>query len=420
MVLARAESEAWWTRAQRVIPGGTQTASKSPSQWVDGVLPIFLERGRGGHVWDVDGNEWIDFPMALGPVLLGHAEPAVEEAIIRQLRDGIVFTLMHPLEVEVAERIVTMCPGVDAVRFAKTGSDATSGAVRVARALTGRDRVLVCGYHGWHDWYAASTPQARGVPRAASRLVAPFPLNDLGRLGELLAEGDVAAVMLEPTGAALPAPGFLDGVVELCRRAGAVSIFDEMISGFRLAPGGARERYAVTPDLSCYGKALGNGMPIAAVAGRADVMCEFDRIFFSGTYVGETLSLAAARTVLDIVAGGEPLARIAAVGERLMAGMRSAIEHHGVGDRVRVAGEPCRPVLSFGADGLLAKSWVQQCLAESGILFAGVFNICARHSDDDVQTTLDAFGRACAGLAELGDLASRLHGSPIAPGIRPA
>jgi glutamate-1-semialdehyde aminotransferase len=289
-------SDSWWRRAQQVIPLGTQTLSKSPTQFVQGALPIYLERGLGSHVWDVDGNEWIDYPMALGPVLLGYCEPAVDAAVRAQLDDGITFTLMHPLEVEVAERIVAMCPGVEAVRFGKSGSDAISGAVRAARALTGRDHVLVAGYHGWQDWYFGTTTRDAGVPAAVSALTSTFPFNDLSALERALDErrGSVAAVVVEPSGAEVPEDGYLDGLIDLARRHGALSIFDEVITGFRLAPGGARERYGVEPDLSCYGKALGNGMPISAIGGRWSTMRVFDDIIFSGTHGGEALSVAAA------------------------------------------------------------------------------------------------------------------------------
>ena len=261
-------SNEWWERAQRVIPLGTQTLSKSPTQFVQGALPIYLERGAGARVWDVDGNEWLDYPMALGPVILGYAEPAVDDAVREQLARGITFTLMHPLEVEVAERIVAMCPGVEAVRFAKSGSDAMSGAIRAARAITDRDIVLVGGYHGWHDWYIGTTTRNRGVPKAVIDLTDGFAFNDVDDLRRVLERhaGSVAAVVLEPAGADVPEPGYLQAVVDLAHEHGALAVFDEVITGFRLAPGGARERYGVEPDLSCYGKALGNGMPIAAVA----------------------------------------------------------------------------------------------------------------------------------------------------------
>ena len=235
-------SNEWWARAERVIPCGTQTLSKGPTQFVQGVSPIYLERGRGSHVWDVDGNEYVDFPMALGPVILGYAEPAVDDAIRRQLDDGITFTLMHPLEVEVAERIVALCPGVEAVRFGKSGSDALSAAVRAARAHTGRSQVLVAGYHGWHDWYVGSTTRNRGVPAEVAALTTTFAYNDLDSLAAALAahRGSVAAVVLEPAGLDTPDDGYLQGVVDLARSAGAVSVFDEVITGFRFAPGGAR------------------------------------------------------------------------------------------------------------------------------------------------------------------------------------
>jgi glutamate-1-semialdehyde aminotransferase len=415
------KSRAWWARAERVIPMGTQTLSKSPTQFVQGVSPIYLERGKGAHVWDVDGNEYIDYPMALGPVLLGYAEPVVDDAIRRQLEDGITFSLMHPLEVEVAERIVAMCPGVEAVRFGKTGSDALSAAVRAARAVTGRDQVLVAGYHGWHDWSIGTTTRNAGVPASVRALASTFAFNDLDDLERALREhrGDVAAVILEPAGLDVPDPGFLEGVVDLARAHGAVSVFDEIITGFRIAAGGARERYGVIPDVSCYGKALGNGMPISAVAGTWDVMRAFEEVFFSGTHGGEALSLAAARAVLDALADGRVLADIEKRGERMLSGIAAAIEQHAVGERVRVGGEPQRAVVAFaGDDHLVVKSWVQQVLVERGVLFNGSMLICARHSDEDVDRALSAFDTAFEALTGGADVAGRLKGDPVQPVFR--
>ena len=406
----------WWQRAERVIPLGTQTLSKSPTQFVQGVSPIYLHHGRGAHVWDVDGNEFVDYPMALGPVLLGYAEPVVDNAIRAQLDDGITFTLMHPLEVEVAERIVAMCPGVEAVRFGKSGSDVVSAAVRAARAFTGRDHVLVAGYHGWHDWFIGTTTRSGGVPPAVRALTTSFAYNDLDDLDRVLAAnaGAVAAVVLEPSGLETPAGGYLAAVVDLAHRHGALVVFDEIITGFRLAPGGARERYGVIPDLSCYGKALGNGMPISAVGGSWDVMRAFEDIFFSGTHGGETLSLAAARAVLDAIADGHLLGRIRTLGERMLAGMRDAVDAHRLADRVRIGGEPQRTVVAFsGADHLVLRSWVQQSMAEVGILFNGSMFLCARHNDDDVDRALAAFDGALAIMAKEGDVAPLLKGEPV-------
>ena len=414
-------SQDWWARAERVIPLGTQTLSKSPTQFVQGVLPIFLERGAGAHVWDVDGNEYIDYPMALGPIILGYAEPAVDDAVRAQLADGVVFTLMHPLEVEVAERIVAMCPGVEAVRFGKSGSDSLSAAVRAARAYTGRDVVLVGGYHGWHDWYIGSTTRDRGVPAAVKALTAAFPYGDREALEEVLdAHAErVAAVMLEPSGATVPDPGYLEAVVEAAHRHGALCIFDEIITGFRLAPGGAIERYGVIPDLVCYGKALGNGMPISAVGGRWEVMSVFDEIFYSGTHGGETLSLAAARVVLDTLADGTVLAEIERRGRRMLDGLTDLVARNKVGDRVVVGGEPQRSVVTFPDDDQqVVKSWVQQVLAQHGVLFNGSMFICARHSDDDVDRALEAFGIAFETLASGTDVSGLLLGPPVQPVFR--
>jgi glutamate-1-semialdehyde aminotransferase len=407
-----------WERAEKVIPLGTQTLSKSPTQFVQGVTPIYLERGLGAHVWDVDGNEFVDYPMALGPILLGHAAPVVNEAISRQLADGITFTLMHPLEVEVAERIVAMCPGTEAVRFGKSGSDVLTAAVRVARAVTGRDVVLVAGYHGWHDWYIGSTTRNLGVPESVRALTRTFAFNDIDDLRAKL-DRNVAAVIVEPAGADVPADGFLQAVVELAAEHGAVSVFDEIITGFRLAPGGARERYGVTPDVSCYGKALGNGMPISAIAGSWRVMRVLEEVFFSGTHGGEALSLAAARAVLDTVADGSVLRDIRARGQRLLDGIAAAIAEHGVGEIVRVGGEPERSVVGFaGDDPLLVKSWVQQCLAERGALFNGSMFISAAHDDPDIELALAGFHDAFRVIAEGAELLPRLRGAPVQPVFR--
>jgi glutamate-1-semialdehyde aminotransferase len=399
----------------------TQTWSKHASQWPDRVAPSFIQSGKGAHVWDVDGNEWLDYAMALAPVILGYAEPAVNAAVRRQLEEGVVFSLSHPIEVQVAEQIVRMVPGVEAVRFGKSGSDVVSAAVRAARNLTGRDQLLVCGWHGWHDWYVASAGFSAGVPTAVRDLVSKFAYNDLDSLEQQLERGNgrIAAVALEPSGTELPTPGFLEGVVERAHAHGALVIFDEVVTGFRLAPGGARERYGVQPDFSCYGKALGNGMPVSAVAGRWDVMRSFDEVFVSLTHGGETLSLAAASVVLDMIADGSILARIERLGTRLLHGFNERIAAHGVGHLVRASGEPHRPVVTFPGDtDQLRRSWVHQCFAQHGILFNGSTPLCARHTDADIDAGLVALDHALEVMARCDDLAPMLVGAPMRPVFR--
>jgi glutamate-1-semialdehyde aminotransferase len=421
------ESARLLERARRVIPAFTQTLSKNPTQWVQGVAPAYIARATGAHVWDVDGNEYVDFPMALGPVILGHAHPAVNEAIARQLESGISFTLPHPIEIDVAERVVELVPGAERVRFAKTGSDVTSAAVRLARAYTGRDSVVACGYHGWHDWYIGSTSRAEGVPEAVRALIGTFQFNDLASLDTALdvRRGRMAAVILEPCGAEEPAPGFLEGVIDRAHAAGALVIFDEIITGFRLAPGGAQERYGVQADLAAFGKALGNGMPISALAGRAELMDRLETVFFSGTHGGETLSLAAAGAVLDHL-DGAAYVQLHANGERLRAGIQRGIDDAGIGDWVKVGGAAPRTVVTIrepegSGPGLPAKTLVQQELVKRGVLFNGSNFICLAHSDDDLDLAIDAyaaaFGRLAAGLS--GGLSELLEGEPVQPAFRP-
>jgi glutamate-1-semialdehyde aminotransferase len=420
-------SAALLERARQLIPAETQTLSKNSTQWVQGVAPSYIARASGAHVWDVDGNRYVDLPMALGPVILGHADPFVNEAIARQLEDGITFTLAHPIEIEVAERIVARVPGAERVRFGKTGSEVTSAAVRLARACTGRDRVLACGYHGWHDWYIGSTSRATGVPQAVRDLVSTFTFNDLVSLDAALdgRQGETAAVILEPCGAEEPAPGFLEGVVERAHGAGAVVIFDEIITGFRLAPGGAQERYGVQADLVALGKALGNGMPISAIAGRAELMDELESVFFSGTHGGETLSLAAARAVLDRLDAAAYEA-LYAKGERLRAGIEHAIDDARVADWARITGAAPRTVVTIrepddSGSGLPAKTLVQQELLKRGVLFNGSNFICLAHSDEDLEQAIDAYRAAFERLAEglSDDLRALLEGEPIQPAFRP-
>jgi glutamate-1-semialdehyde aminotransferase len=379
------------------MPGGVQTNAKAPEIWGGEPPPGFASRASGGRVWDLDGNEWIDFPMALGSVLLGHAEPAVTEAIRRQLCGGISFTLMHPLEVTVAERIAAMCPGVDTVRFTKSGSEATAAAVRLARARTGRDKLVVCGYHGWHDWCAGAQGPQPGVPEIVGRLAVPVPYGDLAVLERLLAAQDVAAVVVDPIATGRPSVNFLHGVVDLCQRAGTVSIFDEVIAGFRIALGGAREKYGVMPDVSCYGKALGNGMPIAAVAGSRAIMGEYLRTAVSGTYAGETLSLAAANAVLDHLEGGTVLTAIAGLGADLKRGLADVVARYGLTARISVRGEDCRPTVIFSEER--DKAIFQRSMVERRILFNGTFNLCARHTEADITAAVDAAERASRILA---------------------
>jgi len=400
-----ARSREYFARARKVIPSCTQTFSKGPTQFVQGVAPNFLERGRGSHVWDVDGNEYVDYVMALCPIVLGYDDPDVIAAVQRQLADGVTFSLAHPLEVEVAEALAKIVPCAEMVRFGKNGSDATSGAVRAARAYTGRDVIACCGYHGWQDWYIGTTTRRRGVPAAVCELTRTFTYNDLGSLERIFTEypGRVAAVILEPVGVVEPEGDFLQRVAAITQAHGAILIFDEIITGFRLALGGAQERFGVTPDLACFGKAMANGFPLAAVVGRREIMEVFDEIFFSVTFGGEALSLAAAQATMAKLREKNVIEHLWRQGARLRDGYNALAREVGLASLTQCLGYPPRTVLTFadgaGAESLATKSLFQQEMIKRGILIAGGFNLCYAHSDDDIRRTLEACGDALAILA---------------------
>lgn len=417
-------SQAWHDRAKGLMTPPAQVLAKGPGQWMRGLAPTYLSRGRGSRVWDVDGNEYIDYSMAVGPVTLGHADPFVDNAIRRQLSEGIAFSLMHPLEVEVAELLRDLIPCAEAVRFGKTGAEATSAAVRIARAVTGRDRVVTCGYHGWHDWFIGTLPRHAGVPAAVRDLVSTFAYNDLDSLDGVL-DGDVACVIMEPMTFEDPAPGFLDGVAARCRDAGAVLVFDEIWTGFRWSLGGAQELYGVTPDLATFSKGMANGMPVSAVVGRLDLMEVLERdAFFFSTFAGEALSLAAARATIETMWRFDVPARLSEIGEALRDGYRRLADEFDVAGVTDCVGHPARTMVTFdpaAGDPLVLKSLVQQEMIRHGILWQGFHTVSFAHTEEDIDITLGAFEQALRVLSTalaLGDPASLLRGEPLEPVFR--
>lgn len=414
-------------RAKQVIPSGTQTFSKAPTQFVQNVAPAFLVRGQGSHVWDADGNEYIDYPMALGPIILGHNYPAVTEAVTRQAAEGTIFSLAHPLEIELAERLVRLIPCAEMVRFAKNGSDATAGAVRVARAFTGRDRIACCGYHGWQDWYIGTTTRARGVPLAVRELTRTFNYNDIASLERIFADspGQIAGVVMEPVGVVQPGNGFLEAVRDLTRREGALLIFDEIVTGFRFSLGGAQELFGVIPDLACFGKAMANGYPLAAIVGRRDIMEIFDEIFFSFTFGGDVIAIAAALATITELEQKGVLVHLHAQGRKLKDGYNVLARHFGLDEQTTCVGLDARTAVTFrdrsGAESLLYKSLVQQECLKRGVLFGGAHNLCFSHSDADIDHTLRTYRAALEILAtaiERDDVVQRLDGPRVEPVFR--
>ena len=416
-------SDALYERALGLIPAATQTLAKGPGQFVRGVAPKYLVRGKGARVWDADENEFLDFSMAVGPLSLGYCHPAVDEAILAQLRDGITFSLMHPLEVEVAELVREVVPGAHSVRFSKTGADVTSAAVRLARAFTGRERVLCCGYHGWHDWYVAVTDRAAGVPEGVRDLSFTIPYGDEAALAAI--DRDTACVILEPVTFQEPPPGWLQALRRACDDAGALLVFDEMWTGFRVALGGAQERFGVRADLACFSKAIANGMPLSVLTGRRDVMAFLETgVFFFTTFGGEALSLAAARATIEVLRREDVPSHVARLGRRLKDGYNALAEAHGLQSVTACVGLDCRTMVTFGApdeDPLVLKSLVQQELLRRGILWQGFHNLSLAHRDADVDHALAAYDEVLgilAGALAQGDVRRRLLGAPVEPVFR--
>lgn len=422
-----AESDRLLERALKTIPLGSQTFSKSHEQYVRGAMPQFIARGNGCRVEDVDGNGYIDYVLGLLPIVLGYRDPDVDQAIIAQLQSGITFSLPTALEADVAERLVRLIPCAEKVRFGKNGSDATSAAIRLARAHTGRERVLACGYHGWHDWYIGTTVRRIGIPKAVCELTTTFPYNHAEAVADLLtAQPDAyAAVILEPTGATQPAPGFLQRLRELTERFGVVLVFDEIITGFRINMGGAQAELGVTPDLACFGKAMANGMPISAIVGRDEVMKKMTDIFFSGTFGGEALSLAAAVATIDKLVAQNAIQRMRAYGARLTARINDLVATHGLAPVMQLGGSDWWPMWKFidcPVETNLLHSLLRQEFAANGILAQNAFNLCLAHLDPAIETqtlaAVDSSLGAVAAALNDSDPKSHLRGPMIQPAFR--
>jgi glutamate-1-semialdehyde aminotransferase/spore coat polysaccharide biosynthesis protein SpsF (cytidylyltransferase family) len=391
------KSNQWLERAKKTIPLGSQTFSKSHTAYPKKVSPLFIKRGQGCQVWDADENQYTDFVSGLLSVSLGYCNPEVDEAVINQIKSGVTFSLPHQLEMEVAEKIVELIPCADMVRFGKNGSDATSAAIRLARAFTKKEHVAVCGYHGWQDWYIGSTTRDLGVPQATKALTHVFKYNDISSLELIFSQQQdkVAAVILEPMNTHFPEDNFLSKVQALCKKNHAVLIFDETITGFRYNLGGAQAFFGVTPDLATFGKGMANGYPISAVTGRRDIMMLMEDIFFSGTFAGETLSLAATKATLIFMEKHDVVSHLSLMGEKLQAGLAEQIKQLHAEHWLSLSGHAAWSFLNIAAQGgysvIELKSLFLQEMAKRGFLIGGGHNINYAHKSTDIDALLCAY-----------------------------
>lgn len=416
-------STEYLARAEAVIPLGSQTFSKSRTQYPVGAAPLFAQRSLGSHTWDIDGNEYVDLVCSLGAVALGYGDPEITEAVTRALEDGVTLSLSHPIEAEVAERMVDLIPCADMVRFAKNGTDATSGSIRIARAATGREHVIVCGYHGWQDWFIGSTSMNKGVPERTRSLTHAVPFNDVDAVRQVIAEypDQIAALIMEPMTSVWPTEGYLEAIRELTNDHGIILIFDEMLTGFRFATGGAQEYFGVTPDLASFGKALANGFPLSAIAGRRDLLELMPSIFFSGTFGGEILSLTAARVVLDRMATGEPTRVMAETGQALVDAIEASRPAESK-EFLTFSGHPSWIFQQWNIPDpeilAQAKTLLLQEMLRRGVLVLNTHEVTTVHSAQDIAQAARAYSESLVLVADglrAGDLLDRLECEPIRP-----
>jgi len=392
-------------RAEHVIPIGSQTFSKSKIVYPEGKSPLFIERGNGGRVWDVDGNEYVDLVNGLLPVVLGYRDPDVDNAIRNQLDSGITFSLPSSLETELAERLVEIIPSAEMVRFGKNGTDATSAAIRLARSFTGRDRIIALGYHGWQDWYIGATTRNKGVPHSIGKLTHKLPYNDIDAIKLVIDKypNEIAAIILEPMSTQEPNEGYLEELRDITKEIGALLIFDEVITGFRFSMGGAQQIFGVTPDLSTFGKAMGNGMPISAVVGRTDVMSEMEEVFYSGTFGGETLSLAAAIAVIDKMKREPVIDSLWAKGGYLSRKVSKLIEEKKLSNMIGLSGKAPWITLNFydhaNGEGAATKTLYMIEMLKKGVLTIGTHNISYAHNEADINHIISAYDTTLSVIA---------------------
>jgi glutamate-1-semialdehyde 2,1-aminomutase len=422
-------------KAHRLIPGGAHTYAKGDDQFPE-QAPGFIARGKGCHVWDLDGNEFIEYGMGLRAVALGHAYQPVVDAVMRQLPLGTNYVRPAPIEVECAERFLELVPTAEMVKFGKHGSDALDGAVKLARAYTGRDRVAICAEHPFFsvsDWFIGTTPMPAGIPQWVRTHTHGFHYNDLQSVADLFAKypNEIACVILEAARVDEPAPGYLQSLKELCHRNGAVLVFDEMITGFRWHNAGAQHVYGVTPDLSTFGKAIANGFSLSALAGRREIMQlgsydhDRERVFLmSTTHGAETHSLAAGIATMSTYRDEDVIGHLHRQGRKLRDGVNAASRDAGTGAQVHCFGRDCSLFFTTcdaeGKPNQPLRALFMQEMIRHGVL-APSFVISYSHTDADVQHTIDAVAAALRIYRKAleGNVSDYLAGRPVKPVFRP-
>ena len=429
------KSNILYKKALKIIPYGSQTYSKGVKAFSDGVSPKFLAKGKGCEVWDVDGNKFIDYVMANQPLLLGYADDDVNKAVKKQLDLGSTFSVSNKLEIDVAELLVKHIPDADGARFGKNGADATSIAVRLSRAITKRDHIAFCGYHGWHDWFIGTTDLNSGIPKFNNQLAHSFAYNNISSLEKIFSKykDKIACIIMEPITVNGPISkpsgstkwkdynkknNFLTDVKKLCKKNGALLVFDEVVTGFRYDIGGAQKMFDVIPDLSCWAKAMSNGIPLSAITGRKEYIKFLEKTFFSFTYGGDCIGLAAAKATINKIEKKNVIDHLYKVGGRLKKGMNYLAKIYDLEEMIACAGYPCRSVMTIKKFGqyqkpLITKSLIQQELMFRGVLWSQYHSISYSHKNEHIDKSLNAFEDAFKKLSKIVKNNKRIENSLI-------
>ena len=391
------KSNELFKRANKVIPLASQTFSKSYISYPKNHAPLFLTHGKDGHVWDVDGNEYVDFVNGLLPNVLGYNDKDIIKEVKKNLHIGPTLSMASEYEIMLAEELVKIIPCAEMVRFGKNGTDVTSAAIRLARAYTKRERIATCGYHGWQDWYIDKTSRNKGVPKAVQNLTSVFPYNDLSKLDEVLNNypNEFAAVIMEPMTFEKPNKGYLESVRKITRKHGCLLIFDEIITGFRFDIGGAQKLFGVTPDIATFGKSMGNGFPISAIVGKKKFMKQMEEIFFSSTFGGEIVSIIAALAVIKKMKMEPVIDEIYLKGSEIIKRVSLLINDYNLKNFFSVTGHPSWSIININGNESMTQYQIKTLLLQdflnNGILSSGTHNVCFKHTKRDINKLIKVY-----------------------------
>ncbi len=400
-------SKRLFNEAKKIIPLASQTFSRSHLFFDKNFFPLFLKKGFGQYVYDLDKNKYLDFINGLGSVTIGYANQNIFNSITRETKKGNTFSLTNPIEVDLAKKLKKLIPSAEMVRYGKTGTDVNSAAIRLARFYTSKEHIAVCGYHGWHDWYIASTSMDGGIPKINKRLIHNFAFNNIESLKKIFLKKKIAAVIMEPFSYSLPNKNYLQEVRKICDKNKSLLIFDEICTGFRVSIGGAQSLYKVKPDISTFGKGIANGYPLSVIVGKKKIMKHMEKIFFSGTFGGEISSLAACKATIDFMQKNNVISKNHKKGLFLQKNIKKLLIENNLENLIQIGGHPSWLFLRVNEKSKHAKYimlFIRQELIRSKILFLGSFNISYSHNIEDLKRVVKELSKIFSFIKENKDI----------------